>query len=81
MARRIARRPRAPRDLVEIWIFIVRGGERAADRLLDRIEGALGTLADNPLIGRARPELALDLRSFAVGCYVPFYRPLRTASI
>lgn len=76
MARRIERRPRARRDLVEIWVYIARDDERAADRLLDRIERALRTLADNPLIGRARPELAPDLRSLTVGRYVLLYLPL-----
>jgi toxin ParE1/3/4 len=33
-------------------------------------------MRDNPLIGRARPELAADLRSFPVGNYVLFYRPI-----
>lgn len=33
-------------------------------------------LRDNPLAGRARPELATKLRSFPVGNYVLFYRPL-----
>jgi toxin ParE1/3/4 len=34
-------------------------------------------LRDNPLAGRARPELAENVRSFPVGNYVIFYRPLQ----
>jgi toxin ParE1/3/4 len=32
-------------------------------------------LADNPLAGRARPELAAGIRSFPVGRQVIFYQP------
>ena len=28
------------------------------------------------MMGRARPELAADLRSFPVGNYIIFYRPI-----
>lgn len=75
MANRVDRRPRAESDLVEIWIYIARDDEQAADRVLDRIERALRTLAARPLIGRARPELAPGLRSFPIGSRIVFYRP------
>jgi len=32
-------------------------------------------LAENPLAGRVREELAPDVRSFPVGNYLLFYRP------
>jgi toxin ParE1/3/4 len=76
VARRIVRRPRARQDLIEVWQYIADDNEAAADRALDRIERALVNLAENPTIGRARPELAPDLRSFPVGNYVLFYRPM-----
>jgi toxin ParE1/3/4 len=76
VARRIVRRPRARQDLIEVWQYIADDNEAAADRTLDRIERALVNLAENPTIGRARPELAPDLRSFPVGNYVLFYRPM-----
>ena len=77
MAGSIDRRPAAEDDLVEIWVYIARENEQAADGVLGRIERALRTLADNPLIpliGRARPELAPGLRSFAIGSRIAFYR-------
>lgn len=75
MARnRIRRSPQARRDLIEIWQFIADDSETAADRFLDRIEKVLAMLRDNPLAGRARPELAAAIRSFPVGNYVLFYR-------
>lgn len=71
----VTRRPRARQDLIEIWTYIADDNEAAADGVLDRIDGVLVMLADNPLIGRERPELAASLRSFPVGSYVLFYLP------
>lgn len=64
---RILRSPRARLDIIEIWGFIADDNEAAADAVLDKIEHALSILRDNPLAGRARPELARDIRSFVVG--------------
>ena len=49
---------------------------KAADALLDRIEEAFDMLAQMPLAGRARTDLAIKLRSFPVGNYSIFYVPL-----
>ena len=68
--------PRAQADLLEIWLFMANNGRSAADRLLSRIEEILEMLAQHPLIGRSREELAPDLRSFTVGSNIIFYRPL-----
>jgi len=72
---KVSRRPRARRDLIEIWNNIAADNERAADQLLDRIEEVLRMLGDNPKAGRIRPELSLGLRSFPVGKYVVFHQP------
>lgn len=77
MAHKIVRTPRARRDLIEIWQFIAQDNEQAADKLLDRIENILRMLSDNPKAGRIRPELAAELRSFPIGTYVLFYRPIQ----
>jgi toxin ParE1/3/4 len=76
MAREIVRRPQARLDLIEIWGFIADDNEAAADRMLDRIDDVLRMLRERPLAGRARPELAAELRSFPIGNYVVFYVPL-----
>lgn len=71
----IRRRPLARQDLIEIWTYVAADNEAAADGVLDRIDGVLAMLADNPQAGRQRPELAPALRSFPVGSYVLFYLP------
>lgn len=75
MAGNIRRRPLARQDLIEIWLYIAEDNEGAADRFLSRIEDTLDMLAENPLAGRDRSELAERLRSFPIGNYLVFYRP------
>ncbi|KQS99189.1 MULTISPECIES: type II toxin-antitoxin system RelE/ParE family toxin [unclassified Rhizobium] len=58
----LRRSPRAKADLIDIWRYIARDNDAAADRLSDR-----------PEAGRPRPELHADLRSFPVGNYIIFY--------
>jgi toxin ParE1/3/4 len=71
---RYTKRPKAEADLLEIWLFIAQESPRAADRLLDRIETQCRLLADNPRLGRERPELAPDARAWIVGRYLVLYR-------
>ena len=72
----IVRSPRAKSDLVEIWDYIAEDSEARADAFIDRIDKKFRTLAQRPGMGRLRDELSVDLRSFPVGRYVIFYRPL-----
>jgi len=69
-------RPRTVLDLAEIWSYIAEDSVTNADRFAARIDKAFRLLARRPKIGRARPELYPDLRSFVVGKYVVFYLPL-----
>jgi toxin ParE1/3/4 len=48
----------------------------AADRWIERMHQAFERLAQFPLMGRERSELAPHLRSFPSGSYVIFYRRL-----
>ncbi|CAN5450750.1 hypothetical protein BH24DEI1_BH24DEI1_18700 [soil metagenome] len=57
-------------DLDEIWDYIAVDSAVSADRLLDRLEEQFDLLAEQPLIGRAREDLAAGLRSFTVGNYL-----------
>jgi toxin ParE1/3/4 len=70
------KRPQAELDLTSIWDFIARDNIKAADALLIRIETAFDMLAQSPFAGRARGDLAADVRSFPIGSYVIFYLPL-----
>ena len=46
----------------------------AADRWLDTLEEKLSLLADNPLMGPARPDIAPGLRYHPAGNYLLLYR-------
>jgi plasmid stabilization system protein ParE len=52
----------AETDLLEAWTFIAEQSFEAADHVLDVIEQEAQTLALQPLMGRARPELAEGIR-------------------
>ncbi|MCI0438507.1 MAG: type II toxin-antitoxin system RelE/ParE family toxin [Chloroflexi bacterium] len=66
----------ADEDLFDIWRYIaVRSSADRADRQGVRFHERFQFLAENPFIGRARPELAPGLRSFPVGSYLILYRP------
>jgi toxin ParE1/3/4 len=75
-ARRVAYTADAERDLFDLWDHIADGNPAAADRMIDRLKEAGRTLAATPRMGRARPELRSDCRSFAVGKVVIFYREI-----
>ncbi|MBF0268159.1 MAG: type II toxin-antitoxin system RelE/ParE family toxin [Alphaproteobacteria bacterium] len=75
MARLVLERT-AIRDLGEIAEFIAQDNPVRAFTFIEEIKDACRTWAENPLSGRARPEIAQGLRSFPHGNYVIFYRPL-----
>ena len=66
----------ARQDLDEIWLYIAEDNPSAADGFLDTLYERFVLLAQQPFLGRARLELAPHLRSFPVGNYVIFYRPI-----
>jgi toxin ParE1/3/4 len=72
----ILKRPSALFDLTEIWSYVAEDSVANADRLAARIDKAFTLLARRPGLGRARPELYPNLRSFVVRKYVVFYLPL-----
>lgn len=73
---RITRRPLAETDILEIWDYIADDSLAAADRWVDRLDEQFRLLAAQPMMGRARDELAPGVRSFPFGRYVVFYVPL-----
>lgn len=71
----------AENDLDNIWDYLADMNLGAASRFLKKIGKTFVVLAANPGMGRARPELLADLRSFPIGKYIAFYRPVATDDI
>jgi toxin ParE1/3/4 len=76
MANEPRKSPQAEIDLTSIWDYIADDSVKAADALLDRFDRVFDMLADTPLAGRTRDDLASNLRSFPVGSYIIFYTPV-----
>jgi toxin ParE1/3/4 len=74
---RIQRTPRADQDLEELWFFIAQDDPAAADRWIDTLEEKIRLLADNPLMGPARPDIARELRYHPVGNHLLLYRVIQ----
>ena len=66
----------AQTDLLEMWSFISEQSFEAADHVLDVIEKETQTLALQPLMGRARPELIGGIRCWPTSTsYNLYYIP------
>jgi len=64
----------AQADLLDAWIYVAQDNQRAADRLLETIEREAQLLLQQPLMGRARPELGNSVRSWPSATpYILFY--------
>lgn len=68
--------PLAEQNLIEIGIYIAEGDPVRARSFIGELHDFLTLLSANPLIGRARPDLARGLRSipFVGYSYTVFYR-------
>ena len=73
---RILCTPASRSDYDEIWSYLAVRDLTAADRLVDQFDATLAVIAATPRMGRNVEELAPNLRSFPVGNYLIFYRPL-----
>jgi toxin ParE1/3/4 len=69
-------KPLARGDLLDIWDYVASDNLENADRLVDTINKKCEMLARFPKMGRLRDEVLDSLRSFPVGNYVIFYRPI-----
>ncbi len=66
--------PAAKSDLIEIWNYTMEvWGEKQADKYLQDIEDKLNQLAENPGLGRHRPEIHPGYYSFPVAKHIVFY--------
>jgi toxin ParE1/3/4 len=61
---RVTRRPLATLDILDMWDHIAEDSTAAADRWIDKLDEKFKLIAPQPLMGRARDELAASLRSF-----------------
>jgi toxin ParE1/3/4 len=72
----VQRTAQADEDLMDIWAYIAQDNPKAADRLSDEIESKFLLLAEQPYLGPARTDIALELRYFPVGNYLILYREI-----
>lgn len=63
---RVLRRPQAAEDISDIWDYIADDNIEAADRWIDKLDDQLQLLATQPMMGRARNELAEGIRCVPV---------------
>ena len=66
--------PLSVRDLDEIGSYVGDRSVRAAIRLIDAFQRQFELLSERPRIGRARPDLRPELRSWPHGSYIVLYR-------
>ena len=64
--RRYDLRRAAQDDILDLLTYAGRFSDEAADRFIDRLTDVFERLSEFPALGRARPELGPDLRSFPV---------------
>ena len=65
----------AEQDLDEIWSYVAEDANpTTADRLMDAIVDRFELLAEQPRMGRLRPEFGVGVRSFTVENHVIYYR-------
>ncbi|KYC41996.1 plasmid stabilization protein [Scytonema hofmannii PCC 7110] len=66
----------AMQDLENIWNYVAEYSPQAADNLFDKLREKFPKVAKFPQMGQQRFNLAPSLRSFPVGSYLIFYRPI-----
>jgi toxin ParE1/3/4 len=78
---RILRTRKSREDYVSIEDYIAQTSPQNAEMIIRLFDEKLAFLAANPLIGRPRPELATNFRSWNVHRFVLFYRPIEDGII
>lgn len=65
----------AQTDLLESWLAVAEKNLDSADQILDTIDHEASLLLDNPSMGRLRPELGDNIRSWVTKTpYILFYQ-------
>ena len=60
--------------MIDIWRYIAKDSETAADRFIDALTHRFRVLGNAPYVGRQRDDLRPGYRSFPVGEYLILYR-------
>ncbi len=63
----------AKADLIDVWLFIAEDNVAAADAYIERLQQICVLIAENPLMGYDRTDIAEGVISFAVDDYVIYY--------
>ncbi len=63
----------AKADLIDVWLFIAEDNVAAADAYIERLQQVCVLIAENPLMGHDRTDIAEGVISFAVDDYVIYY--------
>jgi toxin ParE1/3/4 len=64
---------RARTDIQSACSYLVERSPQAARRLIDLIDRRFGELAEFPMLGPERPDLAPSLRALLIGSLIAFY--------
>lgn len=78
---RILKTRQSREDYISIEGYIAQDSPQNAEMILRLFDEKLNLLAANHPIGRPRPELAPNLRSWNVHRFVLFYRPIEDGII
>ena len=70
----IRRSRKARVDLTDIFLYVAECDEIAAKRVLKEIERVCRLVASRPKMGRERPDLKPNIRSFGLMSWIIFYR-------
>ena len=62
-------------DLADIWVEIASVDIDTADHFIEELRALAQKLAEQPFMGRGRPELGNDVRVFPHERYLIIYRP------
>jgi toxin ParE1/3/4 len=66
---------RAEQDLDNVWLYVAEDASpTTADRLIDDLVDRFDLLAEQPRMGRLRPEFGPGVRSISVENHVIYYR-------
>ncbi|MEO5332666.1 MAG: type II toxin-antitoxin system RelE/ParE family toxin [Magnetococcus sp. YQC-5] len=73
----IIQSPRAEEDLEEIWYYIAKDNITRANEWVNAITHTFNRIAEQPKIGKARPELENGVRCLPTGNYLILYKPVK----